>query len=159
MTKNEKAFLDMIAACELGYDMMARSDNGYNILVGSRVNMIFTFSSYHRHPGVLIDIDGKPGGLESTAAGRYQLLSRCWKPYCDLLGISDFSPASQDKIALQQIKECGAMPLINAGDVPAAIARVNRIWASLPGSPYGQHTHPLNFCLKAYTDAGGDLRA
>lgn len=36
MTKNEKSFLDMIAWAEFGPEIISKSDNGYNVLVGSR---------------------------------------------------------------------------------------------------------------------------
>ena len=42
--------------------------------------------------------------------GRYQLLSRWWDAYRKQLGLKDFSPKSQDAVALQQIKERGALP-------------------------------------------------
>ena len=42
--------------------------------------------------------------LKSTGAGRYQLLSRWWDAYRKQLGLKDFSPKSQDAVALQQIK-------------------------------------------------------
>ena len=45
--------------------------------------------------------------LKSTGAGRYQLLSRWWDAYRKQLGLKDFSPKSQDAVALQQIKERG----------------------------------------------------
>ena len=48
--------------------------------------------------------------LKSTGAGRYQLLSRWWDAYRKQLGLKDFSPKSQDAVALQQIKERGALP-------------------------------------------------
>ena len=40
----------------------------------------------------------------------YQLLSRWWDAYRKQLGLKDFSPKSQDAVALQQIKERGALP-------------------------------------------------
>ena len=46
-------------------------------------------------------------------------------------------PKSQDAVALQQIKERGALPMIDRGDIRQAIDRCN-IWASLPGAGYGQ---------------------
>ena len=33
------------------------------------------------------------------------------------LGLKDFSPKSQDAVALQQIKERGALPMIDRGDI------------------------------------------
>ena len=47
------------------------------------------------------------------------------------------SPKSQDAVALQ-IKERGALPMIDRGDIRQAIDRCSNIWASLPGAGYGQ---------------------
>ena len=46
-------------------------------------------------------------------AGRYQLFSRWWDAHRKQLGLKDFSPKSQDAVALQQIKERGALPMID----------------------------------------------
>ena len=92
-----------------------------------------------------------------TAAGRYQLLSKYFDSYKAVLGLPDFSPLSQDRIALQQIKECRAIPLIEAGNVEAAIEKCAHIWASFPGAGYGQHEQRLAVLTKAYADAGGAL--
>ena len=51
------------------------------------------------------------------------------------------SPKSQDAVALQQIKERGALPMIDRGDIRQAIDRCSNIWASLPGAGYGQFEH------------------
>ena len=50
-------------------------------------------------------------------------------------------PKSQDAVALQQIKERGALPMIDRGDIRQAIDRCSNIWASLPGAGYGQFEH------------------
>ena len=42
---------------------------------------------------------------------------------------------------LQQIKERGALPMIDRGDIRQAIDRCSNIWASLPGAGYGQFEH------------------
>ena len=49
------------------------------------------------------------------------------------LGLKDFSEKSQDAVALQQIGERGALPMIDRGDIRRAIDRCSNIWASLPG--------------------------
>ena len=54
------------------------------------------------------------------------------------LGLKDFSPKSQDAVVLQQIKERGALPMIDRGDIRQAIDRCSNIRASLPGAGYGQ---------------------
>ena len=46
-------------------------------------------------------------------------------------------------MALQQIKERGALPMIDRGDIRQAIDRYGNIWASLPGAGYGQFEHEL----------------
>ena len=72
------------------------------------------------HPRKLVTLNPK---LKSTGAGRYQLLSRWWDAYRKQLGLKDFSPKSQDAVALQQIKERGALPMIDRGDIRQAIDR------------------------------------
>lgn len=142
--KNLGAFLDMLAISEGTY---GKGDDGYNVLVGGG-----HFESYGDHPRKLIQI--RPG-LASTAAGRYQLLARYYDPYKKLLGLADFSPESQDAIAIQQIKECKAFDLIRDGNLPEAIDRCAHIWASLPGAGYGQHENRPATLYAAYLNAGG----
>lgn len=151
---NRKAFLDMIAMSEIGTVMLALSDNGYNVLVGSRPNAMSMFEGYADHPRKLVKLNDK---LYSTAAGRYQLLARYFDAYKKSLNLPDFSPASQDAIALQQIKEQGALPDIDAGRFTQAVAKVANIWASLPGAGYGQHENKIEKLQVAYVAAGGML--
>jgi len=72
-----------------------------------------------------------------------------------LLGLPDFSPVSQDLIAIQQIRERRALELIKAGQVVQSISFGRNIWASLPGAGYGQHERKLDDLLAAYRKAGG----
>ena len=51
-------------------------------------------------------------------------------PYRKQLGLKDFSPKSQDAVALQQIKERGALPMIDRGDIRQAIDRCSNIWVT-----------------------------
>jgi muramidase (phage lysozyme) len=155
MTPNQKAFLDTIATSELGSRLLLASDNGYNVLVGSTPAMPRLFSSYADHPRQLIDLPRL--GIKSTAAGRYQLLARYFDAYKKLLGLHDFSPAAQDAIALQQIRERGALADIEAGRFADAIAKCRNIWASLPGAGYGQNENTLAYLQAAFTKAGGAL--
>ena len=95
--------------------------------------------------------------LKSTGAGRYQLLS-CWWDAHAQLGLKDFSPKSQDAVALQQIKERGALPMIDRGDIRQAIDRCSNIWASLPGAGYGQSEHKADSLIAKFVLAGGTVR-
>jgi muramidase (phage lysozyme) len=147
--KNRKAFLDMIAHSEIGDALLAETDDGYNVLVGSTPSNPLLFASYATHPNVLNK------RFNSTAAGRYQLLFRWYSAYAELLHIKDFSPISQDLIALRQIRERGAFPLIDAGQFEAAVERCSNIWASLPGNSYGQHMNDIQALKVAFVKAGG----
>lgn len=161
---NRIAFLEMIANSEIGPALLAESDSGYNILVGATPAHPLTFPSYQDHPNIF------NAALDSTAAGRYQLLHRWWADtvlpsgkvnhgYKTMLNLPDFSPLSQDKVALQQIRECGALAHIDAGEFQPAVTLCARIWASLSGSTYGQHTNSLTLLQSYYTAAGGTLSA
>ena len=75
------------------------------------------------------------------------------------LGLKDFSPKSQDAVALQQIKERGALPMIDRGDIRQAIDRCSNIWASLPGAGYGQFEHKAGQPdCKKFKEVGGTVR-
>ena len=86
-----------------------------------------------------------------------QLLSRWWDAYRKQLGLKDFS-RSQDAVALQQIKERGALPMIDRGDIRQAIDRCSNIWASLPGAGYGQFEHKADSLIAKFKEAGGTVR-
>jgi len=144
MSPNLKAFLDMIAVSE---GTKGRGNDGYNVIVGGSL-----FSDYADHPKKLVWL--RPG-LASTAAGRYQLLSRYWDVYKKQLNLKDFSPASQDAVAIQQIKERKALDDIEKGYIGVAIDKCKNIWASLPGAGYGQHENSEDKLIAAYKAAGG----
>ena len=116
-------------------DVRKARNHGYDVIVGGEL-----FTDYSDHPRKLVTLNPK---LKSTGAGRYQLLSRWWDAYRKQLGLKDFSPKSQDAVALQQIKERGALPMIDHGDIRQAIDCCSNIWASLPGAGYGQLKHEL----------------
>lgn len=155
MSDNLAAFLDMIAVSELGRALIDVSDRGYNVLVGSTATVPRLFTSYADHPRVLVDLARL--GIKSTAAGRYQILARTYDAYKQLLDLHDFSPASQDAIAAQMIKERGALPMLEDGDFAGAVHVCNNLWASLPGSAYGQHENHLADLRSAYVAAGGTV--
>lgn len=148
ITKNRKAFLDMIAFSE-GTTRVEGSDDGYNVLVGGTL-----FDNYVDHPRKVVYLNSK---LKSTAAGRYQLLSRYYDAYKRLLNLSNFCPANQDQIALQQIKERRALEDIDNGNIKDAIKKCSNIWASFPGNSYGQRQEKIDVLLSMYEKAGGTL--
>lgn len=149
--RNLCAFLDMLAWSEIGPALLAASDDGYDVLVGSTAEKPLLFTSYATHPNVY------NARFNSTAAGRGQFLHRYWAHYRDLLQLPDFGPVSQDRWAIQLIREQHALADVLAGRLADAIANVSNIWASLPGAGYGQHEHHIDALRDAYVNAGGTL--
>lgn len=129
-------------------------DRGYNCIVGSTSHNPILFASYADHPRLRIHL--RPD-LVSTAAGRYQILERYYDAYKFQLDLKDFSPPSQDAIALQMIRERNALGDIEAGHFDAAVAKCCNLWASLPGNTYGQHQNALVTLRDAFTGAGGSV--
>lgn len=127
-------FLDMLAHSE-GTDQYP--NDGYNTIVGGE-----QFDSYADHPRVYVYLPNLK--IKSSAAGRYQLLARYFDAYRGLLNLDDFSPLSQDLIAIQQIRERKALSMINDGNIEGAIEACSNIWASLPGAGYKQHENKLS---------------
>lgn len=142
---NVRAFLDMLGWSE-GTVQVPGSDDGYNVLVGGKL-----FSSYADHPRVSVPLPRY--GIRSTAAGRYQFLSRTWDAIVRNYGFRGrFIPEAQDLAAIKLLKECGAYPLIQQGNITEAIKLAAPIWASLPGAGYGQREHRLTKLLDIYAD-------
>ena len=61
-------------------------------------------------------------------------------------------------MALPAIKERGALPMIDRGDIRQAIDRCSNIWASLPGAGYGQFEHKADSLIAKFKEAGGTVR-
>jgi muramidase (phage lysozyme) len=80
-----------------------------------------------------------------------------WAHYRSQLVLPDFGPASQDRWALQLIKERRALDDIEAGRFADAVSKCRNIWASLPGAGYGQHENKIAYLEAAYVAAGGRL--
>lgn len=151
MSQNLKAFLDMIAHSEIGPALLAKSDNGYNVCVGSTPAAPILFHSYAAHPRL------RNAATNSDAAGRYQFMGRYWAIYKGQLNLPDFGPASQDKWAVQLIRECHALDDIEFGRFDVAVFKCRSRWASLPGAGYHQHENSLAALRLAYSEAGGVL--
>ncbi|MGH8853217.1 MAG: paar repeat-containing protein [Telluria sp.] len=145
---NVAAFLKAIAAAEGGgYDFR------YGALKGrSKDRWRFTDTSTHPGPG----IDGK-----TTAAGMYQITRPTWEHHGGKLGLTDFSPRSQDLIAVEILRSLGVIDLIKAGEIAAVMPKAARTWAALPMGPGQANRYPpqryvrFEEFLSAYLSAGG----
>lgn len=149
MSANLKAFRDMIAWSEIGPRLLALSDDGYNVLVGSTPEHPLLFDDYSRHPQI------HNAATNSDAAGRYQFMGRYWAAYKQQLSLPDFGHDSQDRWCNQLIRECHALDDIELGHIDTAIRRCSSRWASFPGAGYGQHEQKLDDLLAVYDAAGG----
>ncbi len=147
------AFLDAIAWSEIGPKLLDISDDGYNVIVGSTPGKPILFNDYSRHPRM------RQIEVNSDAAGRYQFMGRYWEHYRRQLDLPDFGPESQDRWAIQLIRECKAIDMVEAGLFDNAINACRSRWASFPGAGYGQHEHQLDSLRMAYKQAGGTLEA
>ncbi|MES2729909.1 MAG: glycoside hydrolase family 104 protein [Pseudomonadota bacterium] len=152
------AFLDMIAFAEGTSTSPATKCKGYDVIVTGEDRKPEVFTDFSQHPFA----GGRKSkvireGLTSNAAGRYQFMGRYWLHYKAALSLPDFGPASQDKWAIQLIRECRAIDLVESGNIVAAIVACKSRWASLPGAGYNQKEHKAADLLAAYTRAGGVL--
>jgi hypothetical protein len=116
---NVKKFLDFLGAAE-GAD--------YNVITGGG-----RFNSFDKHPGI-VGMVTQHG--PSTAAGKYQITKTTYDDVAPKLGITDFSPQSQDRIALELIRRNGALEDVRSGNFGAAISKIGGTWASMPSSQY-----------------------
>ncbi|MBC7074646.1 MAG: glycoside hydrolase family 104 protein [Syntrophomonadaceae bacterium] len=151
-TSNQTAFLDMIAFSE-GTQAVGHH-NGYDVIVGSTPASMRRIDSFDDHPRVTMQLNSK---LWSSAAGRYQITAPTWAVLKLRLKLPDFSPGSQDKAALELIREKGAIDMIDAGKITDAIIACAPIWASFPGAGYNQHENSFSDLIDAYKKAGGTV--
>lgn len=91
------------------------------------------------HPNQVVKLTAS---LSSSAAGRYQFLSITWKNWANQYGVplDQFTPENQDKVVYKELERLGVGKMLAENNLDAALKRTNGIWASLPGSKYGQRT-------------------
>lgn len=80
----------------------------------------------------------------STAAGAYQMLDISWNDLAPDLGLKDFSPSSQDRMAIEYIRRNKAIRDVEAGNFEVAACKVGKIWGSFPCNNYNQNAKSLD---------------
>ncbi len=115
-----KAFLDTIAAAE----GTAAADGYRTQYTGTK------FASFSDHPREMRCGRRYGKKLCSDAAGRYQFLSTTWDRFAKKFGVKDFSPQNQDLMAIELIREKGALEDIEAGRLEPAVRKLAYIWPS-----------------------------
>jgi lysozyme len=160
--RNVSAFLSSVRAAE-GTD---RAPDPYRVVYGYG----YTLRDLSDHPvitgewgGVVLTDEqcrgaGLGPGCRSTAAGAYQITGSTWRVLRRRISLPDFGPDSQDRAAVELIRDRGALADVQAGRVAQATERVRRVWASMPGAGYaGQGSRSLDWIISRYTGAGGAL--
>lgn len=129
--ENVKKFLSFLSKSE-GAD--------YSTIVGGG-----KFTDFSRHPNVAAV---KTADGISSAAGRYQITKTTYDEIAPKIGVTDFSPESQDKIAIELLRRKGALEDVQSGNFKNAVNKLGGVWASLPSSTYKQFKRS-----KEWTDA------
>ena len=126
ISANERALLNTIRYAE-----GTAGERGYSTMFGGG-----QFDPSKGHPNHVV----RSGGYASAAAGAYQFMPDTWNAVSKQLGLADFSPDSQDRAALQLVRNRGVDPTKPL--TTDALAKLAPEWASLPTaagkSYYGQ---------------------
>lgn len=129
---NIQAFLKTIADAEGGgYDFK------YGAVKGKK-NDPWRFTDYSTHPG-----PGRDG--VTTASGMYQINKVTWQDHgARRMGLTDFTPETQDLIAVSMLNGLGVIGKIKDGDIEAGVSQASKLWAALPQGPgmTGRHNQP-----------------
>lgn len=135
----------------------------YRVCYGYR----HTINSFADHPAVTGEWNGEklPDGMcaaagfgpgcVSTAAGKYQIKKSTWLGVKAKIGLTDFSPASQDAAAVELLSQRSALGPLTHGDFAGAVSAARKEWASLPGAGYSQGERSLAWLTDKFTQAGG----
>ena len=150
INNQRKAFLDMLAVGGTDNGRQKTRNHGYDVIVGGEL-----FTDYSDHPRKLVTLNPK---LKSRAPDATSFFPVGGMPPQAVWPPERFSPKSQDAVALQQIKERGALPMIDRGDIRQAIDRCSNIWASLPGAGYVLFEHKADSLIAKFKEAGGTVR-
>lgn len=142
---NVLAMLSVIRAGE-----SSQEDSAYSLMFGGD-----HFESIEDHPRIknTAKLGGKP--ITSTAAGAYQFLASTWDEVAKRYGLNDFGPTNQDIGAVALMVRRNALEDVIAGRFDAALSKLGKEWASIPGSPYGQPTRTKAQALAVYEAHGG----
>lgn len=160
---NVSAFLKVIRFAE-----GTSGEDGYAKIFWTRggPNLLTTYAD---HPRVAKQFKVGDKTYWTSAAGAYQFMAisplpngkttrvNTWDRLKAKLSLADFSPANQDRAAVELVSEAGALADVRAGRFEVAIEKCRGIWASLPGATYGQPTKKIGDLRNVYAQAGGTI--
>jgi muramidase (phage lysozyme) len=84
------------------------------------------FDDYSKHPA---------RSRKNSASGRYQIIADTYDGLSAELGTKDFSPHTQDLMAVRLLESTGALKPLLAGDIAAAIHAASPQWNALEKGP------------------------
>jgi len=127
---------------QAGLDTISQTEGNTNY--ASRYGNNPPITDFSKHPA--------PGTV-GTPSGRYQIDARTYNDIAPKIGITDFSPQSQDLMAAYLLKHAGegakprkgvnfgpnALESLRDGNMGAPIARIATRWASIPEGPNPEH--------------------
>ena len=127
----QKALHDVLAYAEGTRDY---SRDGYDVMYSFKL-----FGSCTSHPNQCL----KFGRTCSTAAGRYQFLTRTWNGAKSARSLSSFEPANQERAAEYLIGTVRKVTIpqdraLTAAEFTNMTSKLSYEWASLPPGRYGQ---------------------
>jgi muramidase (phage lysozyme) len=149
---NVKAFLQAIGEAEGGgYDFK------YGAVKGKK-NDKWRFTDASTHPGA-------GSGGKTTASGMYQITIDTWRDFgIKRMGLTDFSPETQDLIAVAMLRSVGVLDSIEAGKLDPALSKASWKWAALPqgkglGNRYPKQPYmPYDDFIKSYKGFKGTVK-
>lgn len=126
------------------------ADYGTLVFGGRKNSEITDFSTHPANKGFVRRRNINGVSTPSTASGKYQFLIGTWRGLVAKLGLTDFSPHSQDLAAVELLRQNGAIEFLLRNDFAAAVNAVRRVWASLPAAGYGQNEHSIATVMAYY---------
>lgn len=121
-SENVRAFLKLIRYAE----HRREDDEVYFYMLGGKLKSYDT----SRHPIQRFHARANCPDM----AGAYHHRLKTWEEAYRSGIVSDFSPASQDLLAIRKMVSNSALQYVEAGDIESAITRLNGIWTALPGT-------------------------
>ena len=110
-----------------------RGEKGYNTRFGGH-----QFEGFDAHPNIA---EATPWGTKSEAAGAFQFMKPTWDHTAKTLGLTDFTPKSQQEAGRYLTQNRGVNPDADLSDFNTFASNISKLspeWAGLPNSTSGR---------------------
>lgn len=139
---NVQMFQELLSRAE------GTTTHGYNTAFGG--GKIEDLTDHPRKLHSFKQTDGKKN--KTSAAGKYQMIQGTWDGLSKRLGLTDFSPRSQDLALIDLLREHKALDTVVAGDFEKAADIMGNQFASLPSSKAPQNKRGTAWLEKNLAD-------